>query len=57
MADTAAIEIAIIIIIIIINETVLFTLGKEAGVRPPKGARPPFPDRRVPYKSSIMHVV
>ena len=27
------------------------------GVRPPKGARPPFPDRRVPYKSSIMHVV
>ena len=27
------------------------------GVRPPKCARPPLPDRRVPYKSSIMHVV
>ena len=27
------------------------------GVRPPKGARPPFPDRRVPYKISIMQVV
>ena len=27
------------------------------GVRPPKCAHPPLPDRRVPYKSSIMHVV
>ena len=27
------------------------------GVRPPRCAHPPLPDRRVPYKSSIMHVV
>ena len=34
-----------------------FKTGFAVGVRPPKGARPPYPDRRVPYKSSIMHVV
>ena len=39
------------------DEQIQNTGNNSEDVRPPKGARPPLPDRRVPYKISIMQVV